>query len=152
MRAVDKLGLEWLPPVGPWRPGPFYPEVHDGIANSWNVLLSRRVYNRGSSLLSSVDGADQVGYVKPPEPVERPDSLGRSIVRARRARETTGTKPRSSHCLLEEESCTPKTSHWKSHTVCVHHAPLSVADSKNDCHVSVLTVPQCSAIKFFIYI
>ncbi len=43
------------------RPGPFFPEVHDEI---------KSVHNPGSSLLSSVDGADQVGYVKLPPPVE----------------------------------------------------------------------------------
>ncbi len=88
-KAVDELGLEWAPPAKParsrldeWfiqsdrgrkdaprRPGPFFPEVHDEIKKSWNAPLTSRVHNPGSSLLSSVDGADQVGYVKLP-PVE----------------------------------------------------------------------------------
>ncbi len=88
-KAVDELGLEWAPPAEParsrldeWylqsdrgrkdaprRPGPFFPEVHDEIKKLWNAPLTSRVHNPGSSLLSSVDGADQVGYVKLP-PVE----------------------------------------------------------------------------------
>ncbi len=83
-KAVDELGLEWAPPAEParsrldeWylqsdhgrkdaprRHSPFFPEVHDKIKKSWNAPLTSRVHNPGSSLLSSVDGADQVGYVK----------------------------------------------------------------------------------------
>ncbi|KAI2647602.1 ORF V: Enzymatic polyprotein [Labeo rohita] len=88
-KAVKELGMVWAPPAEPtrsrldkWylqsdrgrkdtprRPGPFFPEVHDEIAKSWNVLLTSRVHNPGSFLLSSVDGADRAGYAKLP-PVE----------------------------------------------------------------------------------
>ncbi len=81
-KAVDELCLEWVPPAELarsrldewylqwhrgrkdtlWRPGPFFPEVYDEIKKS----CTSRVHNPGSSLLSSVDGADQVGYVKLP--------------------------------------------------------------------------------------
>ncbi len=81
--------LEWAPPAEParsrlneWylqsdrsrkdaprRRSSFFPEVHDEIKKSWNAPLTSQVHNPGSSLLSSVDGADQVGYVKLP-PVE----------------------------------------------------------------------------------
>ncbi|RXN07830.1 mitogen-activated kinase kinase kinase kinase 4-like protein [Labeo rohita] len=79
-KAVKELGLVWAPPAEPtrsrldeWylqsdcgrkdtprRPGPFFPEVHDEIAKSWNAPLTSRVHNPGSSLLSSVDGADML--------------------------------------------------------------------------------------------
>ncbi len=83
-KAVDEFGLEWAPPAEPTRSRldewylqlivaertPLFPEVHDEIKKLWNALpLTSRVHNPGSSLLSSVDGADQVGYVKLP-PVE----------------------------------------------------------------------------------
>ncbi len=78
-KAVDELGFEWAPPAEParsrlyeWflqsdrgrkdaprRPGPFFPEMHDEIKNSWNMPLTSRVHNSGSSLLSSVDRADK---------------------------------------------------------------------------------------------
>ncbi|KAL0172936.1 hypothetical protein M9458_033247, partial [Cirrhinus mrigala] len=83
-KAVKELGLVWAPPAEltrsrldewylqsdrgrkdtPRRPGPFFPEVHNEIAKSWNVASEP-----GSSLLSSVDGADRAGYAKLP-PVE----------------------------------------------------------------------------------
>ncbi len=59
-KAVDELGLEWVPPAKParshldeWylqsdrgrkdtprRPGRFFPEVHDEIKKSWNARCS----------------------------------------------------------------------------------------------------------------
>ncbi len=104
-KAVDELGFEWAPPAEParsrlyeWflqsdrgridapqRPGPFFPEMHDEIKKSWNMPLTSRVHNPGSSLLSSVDGADNWGM--PNSPLWKKPSLPISVLQPRRTGE-----------------------------------------------------------------
>lgn len=86
--AVRDLGLEWSPPgqptknrldmrslhssrqpAAPLRPAPFFPEVHDEILCSWRCPYSTRAQPVGSRMFQSVDGADRVGYARPP-PIE----------------------------------------------------------------------------------
>lgn len=52
--------------AAPQRPSPFFPEVHDEISRSWRSSYSARAQATGSLLLSSIDGADRLGYSKPP--------------------------------------------------------------------------------------
>ncbi len=88
-KAVDELGFEWAPPAEParsrlyeWflqsdrgridaprRPGPFFPEMHDEIKKSWNMPLTSRVHNPGSSPPVFCGRSWQLGYAKLP-PVE----------------------------------------------------------------------------------
>ncbi|KAL0152042.1 hypothetical protein M9458_052646, partial [Cirrhinus mrigala] len=61
-KAVKELGLVWAPPAEPTR----------SRLDKWYLqsdFFPNRVHNPGSSLLSSVDGADRAGYAKLP-PVE----------------------------------------------------------------------------------
>ncbi|KAA0702469.1 hypothetical protein E1301_Tti018957 [Triplophysa tibetana] len=51
------------------RPMPFFPEVHDEISHSWCCPYSTRIQPMGSYMFHAVDGADRVGYLKPP-PIE----------------------------------------------------------------------------------
>lgn len=86
--AVADLGLDWSQPeqpaknrmdmwflqqgchdAAPHRPAPFFPEVHEEILRSCRSPHSARGQPVGTCLLSTVDGADHLGYNKPP-PVE----------------------------------------------------------------------------------
>ncbi len=69
----------------PQRPGPFFPEMHDEIKKSWNMPLTSRVHNPGSSLLSSVDGADKWGM--PNSPLWKKPSLPIFVLQPRRTGE-----------------------------------------------------------------
>ena len=86
-RAVGELGLNWLSPAEPARgrldewylPGrqqaprqraaPFLPEVHEELTKSWRAPFSARTRASASHTLSSVDGAEEKGYVSLP-PIE----------------------------------------------------------------------------------
>ena len=83
-RAVDELGLDWLSPAEPARsrldewylPGrqqaprqraaPFMPEVHEELTKCWRAPFSARTRSSASSTLSTVDGAEEKGYVSLP--------------------------------------------------------------------------------------
>ncbi|CAM4295375.1 unnamed protein product [Leuciscus chuanchicus] len=83
-RAVDELGLNWLSPAEPprsrldeWylpgrqqaprqRAAPFLPEVHEELTKSWHAPFSARTRSSSSSTLSTVDGAEEKGYVSLP--------------------------------------------------------------------------------------
>ncbi|KAI2647691.1 Gamma-glutamyl phosphate reductase [Labeo rohita] len=83
-KDVEELDLEWSPPEKPTRgcldewflPGrhqaphqrasPFFPEVHDEITKSWHAPYSANLCTSSSSALSSIDGAEEKGYDKPP--------------------------------------------------------------------------------------
>ncbi|CAM4673876.1 unnamed protein product [Leuciscus chuanchicus] len=83
-RAVNELGLDWVSPAEPprsrldeWflpgrhqaprqRAAPFLPEVHEELTKSWRVTFSARTRSSASSTLSTVDGAEEKGYVSLP--------------------------------------------------------------------------------------
>ncbi|MGL5566006.1 MAG: hypothetical protein ACRDC4_09795, partial [Plesiomonas sp.] len=83
-RAVEDLEIDWSPPeeaarsrLDEWylqgrRPppaqrfAPFFPEVHEEIAKAWKAPFSSRPKSAFSPALSTVDGAQERGYLHLP--------------------------------------------------------------------------------------
>lgn len=68
-KAVEELGLECSAPEEPQaphqQPAPFFPEVHEELAKSWNAPYSVCIHYCTSSGLPSVDSVEQKGHIKP---------------------------------------------------------------------------------------
>jgi hypothetical protein len=75
--AVKDLGFNWSPLEQPAksRMDMLQPEVQDEISRFWHFPYSARAQTAGLHLLSSLNGADRLGYTKPP-PVKEPAHLG----------------------------------------------------------------------------
>lgn len=87
--AVADMELEWTAPKelpskrwmdgsflgagrqaeAPQRPAPFFSEVHEELTRSWRSPYSARAHAQGTQLLTTVEGAEKLGYARPP-PVE----------------------------------------------------------------------------------
>ncbi len=106
--AVADLVLDWAAPVQPskcWmdgsflgasrqadvqqRPAPFFPELHEELTCSWCFPHSAQAHAQGTQLLTTVEGAEKNGYMRPP-PIE--DAVAAHLVHS-----GVGKPP---HCLL----------------------------------------------------
>ena len=87
--AVADMELEWTAPKelpskrwmdgsflgagrqaeSPRRPAPFFAEVHEELTRSWRSPFSARAHAQGTQLLTTVEGAEKLGYARLP-PVE----------------------------------------------------------------------------------
>ncbi|XDV32563.1 hypothetical protein PO909_003350 [Leuciscus waleckii] len=87
--AVADMELEWTAPKelpskrwmdgsflgagrqaeAPRRPAPFFSEVHEELTRSWRSPYSARAHAQGTQLLTTVEGAEKLGYTRLP-PVE----------------------------------------------------------------------------------
>lgn len=50
----------------PQRPAPFFSEVHEELTWSWRSPYSARAHSHGTQLLTTVEGAEKLGYARPP--------------------------------------------------------------------------------------